>query len=67
MSVPRDARREEPEAPAEAVGGGGTMVAASGVPVAPRFPEETVGGGATTSCVPKSLPTMLLTNDPLAA
>jgi hypothetical protein len=29
--------------------------------------EETDGGGGTTSCVPKSLPMMLLTNDPLAA
>jgi hypothetical protein len=29
--------------------------------------EETAGGGGTTSCVPKSLPIMLLTNDPLAA
>ncbi len=42
-----------------------------GVPAALRpfpdaFPEETVGGGGTTSCVPKSLPMMLLTNDVLA-
>lgn len=29
--------------------------------------EETLGGGGTASCVPKSLPMMLLTNDPLAA
>ncbi len=28
----------------------------------PPLPEETVGGGGTTSCVPKSLPTMLLKN-----
>ena len=28
---------------------------------------ETLGGGVTTSCVPKSLPMMLLTKDPLAA
>lgn len=29
--------------------------------------EETFGGGGTTSCVPKSFPTMLLRSDPLAA
>ena len=29
--------------------------------------EETAGGGGTISCVPKSLPMMLLTNDPFAA
>ena len=28
--------------------------------------EATAGGGGTTSCVPKSFPMMLLTNDPLA-
>lgn len=28
--------------------------------------DETLGGGGTTSCVPKSLPIMLLTSDPLA-
>ena len=31
-------------------------------PVAEPLPEETVGGGGTTSCVPKSLPTILLNN-----
>src|ERR1700733_11539920 len=29
--------------------------------------EDTAGGGGMTSCVPKSLPITLLTNDPLAA
>src|ERR1700733_16299684 len=29
--------------------------------------EDTAGGGGMTSCVPKSLPRTLLTNDPLAA
>ena len=29
--------------------------------------DETDGGGGTTSCVPKSLPMMVLTKDPLAA
>ena len=33
--------------------------------VAVVLPEATVGGGGTTSCVPKSLPIMLLTNEPL--
>jgi hypothetical protein len=57
--------------PEETVGGGGTMLLVS----APADPfaglrtvaEETLGGGGTTSCVPKSLPIMPLTNDPLLA
>jgi len=36
-------------------------------PVPDALPEETVGGGGTTSWVPKSLPTMVLKNDPLPA
>ena len=36
-------------------------------PVPEALPEETAGGGGTTSWVPKSLPMMLLTNDPLPA
>jgi hypothetical protein len=36
-------------------------------PVPAALPEETAGGGGTTSWVPKSLPMMLLTNDPLPA
>ena len=31
-------------------------------PVPEALPAETLGGGGTTSCVPKSLPTMLLNN-----
>jgi hypothetical protein len=33
----------------------------------PAALEETFGGGGTTSCVPKSLPMIELTNEPLAA
>jgi hypothetical protein len=67
--------RPVPEAlPEETFGGGGTTLLASEPPVFPgalragveALDEETVGGGATTSCVPKSLPITLLTNDPLA-
>jgi hypothetical protein len=69
--APSEARRDAPAAAfaamPEADGGGGTTLAASAPLAAPRVPEETVGGGGTTSCVPKSLPMMLLTNDPLAA
>lgn len=36
-------------------------------PVPEALPEETAGGGGTTSWVPKSLPMMLLTNNPLPA
>ena len=71
MLAPREDRREIPgdavPATPEADGGGGTMLAASPPLAGPRVPEETVGGGGTTSCVPKSLPMMVLTNDPLAA
>ena len=55
-------------------GGGGTTSAEIELPRGPplravpeAFPEVTVGGGGTTSCVPKSLPMMLLTNEGLAA
>jgi hypothetical protein len=39
-----------------------------GMPVVLRAVPDViaVGGGGTTSCVPKSLPMMLLTNEPLA-
>ena len=67
--------RAVPEAdPEETVGGGGTMLLASvpdppeGLRPAPEvFPEATVGGGGTTSCVPKSFPMTLLTNEVLLA
>jgi hypothetical protein len=36
-------------------------------PVPDVLPEATVGGGGTTSCVPKSLPMTLLTNEVLPA
>jgi len=36
-------------------------------PVPEPLPVETLGGGGTTSCVPKSLPTMLLNNPVFAA
>jgi hypothetical protein len=59
------------EAPTE--GGGGMTLAVSDVPDPPglrddpeALEDETFGGGGTTSCVPKSLPMMLLTSDPLA-
>jgi hypothetical protein len=55
-------------------GGGGMTLVARDVPDPPALrevpaalEEVTLGGGGTTSCVPKSLPMMLLTNDPLAA
>jgi len=56
-------------------GGGGMTFAASELPDPPAelrdvpaaLVEETEGGGGTTSCVPKSLPMMLLTKDPFAA
>jgi hypothetical protein len=68
--------RVVPEAvPAETVGGGGTMLLPSTLPDPPAglrpvtepLPEATVGGGGTTSCVPKSLPMTLLTNEVLPA
>ena len=68
--VPED-EADEPELPAD--GGGGITLAArvvdpdEGLRFVPvEFPAATFGGGGTTSCVPKSLPMMLLTNDPLA-
>ncbi len=36
-------------------------------PAPEALPDETVGGGGTTSCVPKSLPTILLCNELLDA
>jgi hypothetical protein len=56
--------------------GGGGMTLLASDPLDPAaelravpeaFPADTVGGGGTTSCVPKSLPMILLTNDPLVA
>lgn len=65
--------RFEREPPTD--GGGGMTLAASELPEPPvglrdvpaALAEETAGGGGTTSCVPKSLPMMLLTSDPFAA
>jgi hypothetical protein len=51
---------------APTLGGGGTTFAAMEL-FPERFSDETLGGGGTTSCVPKSLPMMLLTNDGLLA
>jgi len=64
MLAPSDVRRAA-EGPAEAAGGGGMMFAASAVPPLLReLPDAAVeGGGGTTSCVPKSFPITLLTND----
>jgi hypothetical protein len=65
--------RDIPEVlPEETLGGGGTILLASapadsppGLRLVPgAVPAETLGGGGTTSCVPKSLPIMLLTNEP---
>ena len=70
------ALRAVPEAvPPETVGGGGTTLPESALPDPPVglrpvpnvFPEVTVGGGGTTSCVPKSLPMILLTSEVLPA
>ena len=70
--LPDGPRRDIPElvpvAAPEADGGGGTTFAAivpPGPPEVLREVELTLGGGGTTSCVPKSFPMMLLTNDPL--
>jgi len=69
--VPNEPRRAIPEAAGdvvpEAEGGGGTTFAARVPPDEPglRVAEATAGGGGTTSCVPKSLPIMLLTKDGL--
>lgn len=74
--APRDEPRDRPVpglplAEFATDGGGGTTLLASEVPWPPWAPrvvsEETEGGGATASCVPKSLPMMLLTIDPLGA
>jgi hypothetical protein len=68
VPVPEDAPPTE--------GGGGITLALSDVPCPPfgdvrELPAaalaETLGGGGTTSCVPKILPMMVLTKDPLAA
>jgi hypothetical protein len=76
--VPWDRPEDEPlrvgpEPPTD--GGGGMTFAASELPAPPEELREvpatavfeTLGGGGTTSCAPKSLPTMLLRMDPLAA
>jgi hypothetical protein len=72
-AVWRDPEDEADEPVLAAEGGGGITLAARVVDpdeelrvVPAEFPAATVGGGGTTSCVPKSLPMMLLTNDPLA-
>ena len=70
--VPGEVPREVGEPPLTATlgadGGGGTILAVRVPPEPPpRFVEETAGGGGTTSCVPKSLPIMLLTMDELFA
>ena len=65
---------DEADAPLLAADGGGGITLAArvvdpdeGLRVVPdEFPAATVGGGGTTSCVPKSLPMMLLTSDPFA-
>src|SRR6266849_7313928 len=68
--------RPVPEAfPDETAGGGGTTLPESALPDPPvgwrlvpeALLEATVGGGGTTSCVPKSLPMMLLTSEVLPA
>jgi hypothetical protein len=68
MLAPRDACRDADE-PAEAAGGGGMILAASAVPPPLRELPDAAGegGGGTTSCVPKSFPMTLLTNDVLPA
>jgi hypothetical protein len=60
--------------PAETLGGGGTTLFANGPefpeglrPVPATFPETTLGGGGTASCVPKSFPITVLTNEVLPA
>jgi hypothetical protein len=67
-SVAMPLREFPEELPPETDGGGGTILLASVVepeegfrPDADEFPDATLGGGGTTSCVPKSLPMMLLT------
>jgi hypothetical protein len=66
----------KPEAALPTEGGGGITLALSEVPCPPlgdvrELPAPalaaTLGGGGTTSCVPKSLPMIVLTKDPLAA
>src|SRR5260370_42339439 len=71
----RPAAEPPPVAPEPPIdGGGGTTLPESALdppvglrPVPDAFPEGTVGGGGTTSCVPKSLPRMLLTSEGLPA
>jgi len=78
LDAPCDRPEDEPpwvapEPPTE--GGGGMTFAARDLPYPPdesrevpaALAGETLGGGGTTSWVPKSLPMMLLTKDPLAA
>jgi hypothetical protein len=71
-AVRRDPGDEADELLLAADGGGGITFAARVDPdeelrvVPAEFPVATVGGGGTTSCVPKSLPMMLLTSDPFA-
>jgi hypothetical protein len=71
--APRDApmplrlpRGLPPAALALTVGGGGTTLVGSAVPVLPVVPVAlTAGGGGTTSVAPKILPIKLLMKDPL--
>lgn len=66
----------KPEDAPPTEGGGGITLAFREMPCPPfgdvrELPAaalaETLGGGGTTSCVPKSLPIMVLTKEPLAA
>lgn len=62
-------RRDTAEDAADADGGGGMTLAANvAAPPLRELPDAVVeGGGGTTSCVPKSFPITLLTNDVLPA
>jgi hypothetical protein len=68
MLAPSQVRRDVAPVAPEAAGGGGMTLAASAVPELRELPDALVeGGGGTTSCVPKSFPMTLLTNDVLPA
>jgi hypothetical protein len=71
--APEEERAVRDALPEATLGGGGTMLLASpppdatGLRTVAALSTETLGGGGTTSCVPNSLPIMLLTNEPPAA